>query len=216
MLTLSIMVTALIVNGFAGGKYSTPSKAKITSIPPLPPVIVPNPLYIGIGAVVSTVKRDPCPCDPNDDRLTDTRYGAVARVGADYNQYLGLEGRFFKTFGSDAFSTVQHYGLYIKPQYHFIDEMNIYGLLGYGKTTIDYTNGIISRTTAKSGLAYGIGLEYDIFKEKKAGRYLRHFDNQGDQEKGFGVWMDFQHLLHKVGKYNSNSNIGTVGITYDF
>ncbi len=198
----------------AGGtKMVNPVDAKVV---PIPEVISPIPLYVGVGLVASFIKRDPCPCDPNGSDLKDLRYGTFIRGGYDFNNYFGIEGRAFKTLGSDTFSEVTHYGLYAKPQYHLIDALNIYGLIGYGKTIVDYTNGIQSSHNTKNAFSYGVGIEYDLSKDEILGEFARGFDGQGDQEKGWGLWIDMQHLLSNSGSMNTNSNIVAGGITYDF
>ena len=209
LLILGLVSTALN----AGGKNFTPAE---TPVVPLIPVISPNPFYIGVGLVESSISRDPCPCLNTTDDIEDHRYGAVLRVGWDYNQYIGLEGRALKTFDSSAFSETTHYGVYVKPQYHILDSVNLYVLLGYGKTIVDIDNGNISTEDSVSGFAYGIGFEYDFSKENSQGEYTRVFDNQGDQEEGWGLWVDYQRLLHNEGSSNLDTDIVTAGITYDF
>ena len=212
ILSIATIVT-LSSTAFAGGKYVAPVEADVA---PIPAVTNPIPLYVGIGAVAAFIKRDPCPCAPNAADIKDHRYGGIIRAGWDFNPYIGIEARGLKTFGSDTFSTTEHYGLYLKPQYHVADKINVYGLVGYGRTTIDYTNGVRSSTLKKNGFSYGVGMEYDLSADESQGEYARGFDGQGDQEKGWGLWIDFQHLLSNEGMTHTDSNIITVGITYDF
>ena len=206
-------VVALSTATFAGGKYVDAVEVEVASIPT---VINPIPLYLGVGMVATFIQRDPCPCTPNDPDIKDHRYGIVTRVGADYNQYIGLEGRYLKTLGSDTFSNMEHYGLYLKPQYHIADKVNAYGLLGYGRTKIDYTNGKMSSTLKENTFSYGAGIEYDLTTDETLGEYSRGFDGQGNQEKSWGLWIDLQHLLSNAGMTHTDSNIITTGITYDF
>jgi len=205
-------VVALTSTSSAGGKHVVAADAAVI---PIPPVVVVNPLpiYIGLGLIAAGVSRD-CPCS-TDKRLKDTTYGGILRVGWDINQYVGIEARALNASLEEDFSTTKHYGLYFKPQYHIASQTNVYGLLGYGKTDVtgcSYAN----HTLSKSGISYGVGLEYDFGLDESEGQYIRGFDGQGDQEKGWGMWIDFQHLLYHEGIFNTNSNIGTAGITYDF
>jgi opacity protein-like surface antigen len=95
--------------------------------------------------------------------------------------------------------------------------MNVYGLLGYGRTSIDYDSHTgRSSKLSKNGFSYGAGLEYDLTSDDNQGDYGRTFDGQGDQEKSWGVWVDFMHLLDGEGVFDTDSNIVTGGITYDF
>ena len=213
IITLFAIIITLTVSSFAGGKAVSPAQSEVA---PIPEIITPIPLYIGLGVIGSFIDRDPCPCKPHGKDLKDTEYGMVARVGFDYNQYIGIEGRYLKTFGTNVFSKVEHYGVYLKPQYHISDKTNVYGLLGYGKTNIYYTNGILNCIVKKKSFSYGLGFEYDLSSDKSEGEYRRKFDGEGNQEKGWGLWVDFQHLLNNEHKYHSNSNILSIGITYDF
>ncbi len=210
---ITILSMFLTANILAGGKNLAPAPSPVI---PVPVEIDPIPIYIGLGAVATFINRDPCPCNPDGDDLEDTRYGMVARIGWDFNQYVGIEARALKTFGDDAFSETKHYGLYLKPQYHFADQTNVYGLLGYGRTEVDYTNGVLSSHNTSNGFSYGVGFEYDLSSDESEGDYHRAFDGQGDQEKGWGLWIDFQHLLSNDGPMHTDNNIVTAGVTYDF
>ena len=206
-------IIALTTTSFAGGKVVAPVEAPVE---PIPATVSPWPLYVGIGAVASLINRDGCACSDGGN-MKDRRFGGVLRAGYDFNKYFGLEARGLKTFGSDAFSEVTHYGLYAKPQYYLTDSVNLYGLLGYGRTVVDYTNGIKNSHNPKNGFAYGGGFEYDFGGEDNQGyTFDRAFDGQGDQEKGWGLWFDFTHLLSNEGTMNTDSNIITTGVTFDF
>jgi OOP family OmpA-OmpF porin len=199
---------------YAGGKTAAPATTPIVPIVKEANVI---PFYIGLGAMASFVERDPCLCNPDGENLEDNQYGWVARVGYDFNQFIGVEARALKTVGSDNFSDVTHYGLFLKPQYPITKQSNLYALLGYGKTDVDYTNGSLKCTDSEDGFSYGLGFEYDFTEEKAESKhYSRTFDGQGDEERGWGLWVDFQHLLNNAGDYNTDSDIVTAGITYDF
>ena len=204
-------VIALTTTSYAGGKYIVPAVAPIV---PIPAVINPTPLYVGLGLITAGLSRD-CPCG-DGTRLKDTTYGGLIRVGWDITDYIGIEARGLKASLEKDFSETTHYGLFLKPQYHLSDAVNVYGLIGYGKTTVDYTCGGNSSELTKNGVSYGAGLEYDLFSDESLGQYSRIFDGQGDQEKGWGLWVDFQHLLYNEGVFNTDSNIVSAGITYDF
>jgi OOP family OmpA-OmpF porin len=210
---LPLIVSLSISGVYAGGKNTKEPASPIAAI--VKPSV--NPFYIGVGAVASFIDRDPCICNPDGDNLKDERYGAVARLGYDYNQYIGAEARVLKTFGSDTFSEITHYGLYLKPQFHITNESNIYLLLGYGRTEVKYDTGKLSSDESDNGFSYGIGLEYDLSDDSISdNRYDREFDGQGDQEKGWGLWVDYQHLLSDSGSFHTDSDIITAGVTYDF
>ncbi len=207
----ALTVTALISTSFAGGKFIAPA---VVPVVPIAPMINPLPIYVGLGLVAVNLERDPCACANTE--TDDLRYGSILRVGWDFNNYVGVEARVLKTLEDDAFSETTHYGLYLKPQYHLTTQMNAYALLGYANTTVDYTNGIQNSTTDENGFSYGAGFEYDFGADESFGTYSRIFDGQGDQENGWGMWVDVQHLLDDAGAVHTTSNILTVGVTYDF
>ncbi|HFD14585.1 MAG TPA: porin family protein [Epsilonproteobacteria bacterium] len=201
---------------FAGGKYVSPAMAVVE---PIPVQQSPVPVYLGLGLVAAAVSKG-CPCS-GPERLQDMTYGVIFRAGWDINQYLGLEARYIKASLEEDFSQTTHYGLYLKPQYHFIDSTNIYALLGYGRTIIDYDNQKTGQqgktsTVASNGFSYGLGIEYDLSDDESLGEYDRAFDGQGDEEKGWGLWADYQHLLNNEGSRSTDSNLFTTGLTYDF
>jgi len=208
-------IAAVSTQSMAGGKLVAPVEAPVVPIV-VPSEVNPLPIYIGIGAIAAFINRDACPCSEDQSDIDDHRYGGIIRAGWDFNQYVGIEARALKTFGSDTFSTTEHYGLYLKPQYHVAEQANVYGLLGYGRTTVDYDNGIKSSHNPSNGFSYGVGFEYDLSTDASEGNYARGFDGQGDQEKGWGLWLDFQHLLSNEGPMHTDSNIITGGVTYDF
>jgi len=196
---------ALISMANAGGKILEPVNPEATVAPIAEESATLAPLYIGVGAVASFTEKDPCACSKDQSREKDTRYGVILRAGYDFSDYLGLEARYLKTFGSSAYSKVTHYGLFLKPQYYINDNFNVYALLGYGKTKLKYNNGMTTESLTKSGFSYGVGAEYTLEKRTQDGT-----------PKKYGVWVDIQHLIKGEGTKNADANILSVGVTYDF
>ena len=196
MRKIAISIVTLIALGnsaYAGGKYVEP--AENAPVEEIPAVVNPLAFYAGLGVVAAGLSRD-CPC-ANTDRLKDMTYGGIARVGWDYNNYVGIEARYLHASIEDDFSQTTHYGLYLKPQVPF-GAFNIYGLLGYGKTTVEYNNHHgRSSTLDKSGFSYGAGLEYALTKEWR-------------------IWLDYQHLLNDEAKFKTDSNVFSLGVRYNF
>ncbi len=206
-----LVLASLLASGvLVAGKNVEPA------VVPVAPVVDVNPFYVGLGLLWSGTSRD-CACAAGT-RLKETTYGVIGRVGYDFNQYIGIEARALKASIDKDFAETTHYGIYLKPQYHITDKLNIYGLLGYGKTKIECEHPKIpagSKMYDESGISVGIGLEYDLSEDKTVAT-SRAFDGQGDQEKGWGVWIDYQNLLHDEGKDKIKANIVTAGVTYDF
>jgi opacity protein-like surface antigen len=87
---------------------------------------------------------------------------------------------------------------------------NIYGLIGAAKTKVKGDVGVDSES-----LAMGAGVEVDLSKDKpKEGIYSRKFDGEGDQEKGLGLFVDYERLIVKDNAPSIDTL--TAGVTYDF
>lgn len=187
IIAMLLLGTALL----SAGKNTAPAET------PVAPVALPWPLYIGLGVVMTDIDRDPCPCANGETIAEDHRYGGVLRIGMDFNEYLGVEARVLKSLESGVFSETTHYGLYFKPQFSLSEDLKIYGLLGYGTTEIDYTNGIRDSSTDESGVAYGAGVEYRLSR-----------DEDGN---AWSLWADYSRVLKDKGAVHSTVDVFAAG-----
>lgn len=187
----------------------------------------PNPFYVGVGILWAGVSRDCSTSGCPTVRLKDSTWGGIIRAGWEYNQYIGIEGRALKATIESDWGETTHYGIFLKPQYPVSEKVNIYGLLGYGHTEIDTDCVPIRDSFEHDGFSYGIGLEYDLSdrdddyeahktEDNPNPVFDRDFDGHMDQETGWGLWVDYQNLMHNEGPANFKSNIVSFGITYDF
>ncbi len=212
------IVTPLVIFGLStlyAGKNLIPAES------PVVPVVEKSsisPFYVGLGLVganfyIKCKNVDNCSYE-------DTTYGLMARVGYDYNQYIGIEARFLRTFwgkGPQGGLPLEHYGLYLKPQYPFGDRVNLYGLIGYGHTKNRGNGARLNYFTSKSGLSAGLGFEFDLSSsaEDKVenGAYKRAFDGHANQNRGLSVFVDYQRLLLKS---SPDMDTISIGLRYDF
>jgi len=168
-----------------------------------------NGFYSAIGIVAARYKTN-CSTDCSG-RGTDKTAGIIARIGYDFNKYIGIEARGIKTNWKSDGGKVKHGGIFLKPMIPLADTTNIYGLLGLAKTK---TEGSLQSTDAES-LAIGAGVEVDLSEDKgKEGRYGRAFDGQGDQETGIGLFFDYERMVIKSGAPDLDAV--SAGVTYDF
>ena len=179
------------------------------------PVPVPMPiadvsgLYAGLGIVAAQYDTN-CGCT-GEKSGTDKTAGVMARVGYDFNKYVGLEARGMLSNQEGNGGEIKHAGVFVKPQYPVTKDFNAYGLLGMAKTT---TQGTLRRTDVE-GLAFGAGVEYDLSDDKKKeAKYDREFDGIADQEKGLGLFVDYERLYYKSG--SPDLDAVSAGVTYDF
>ncbi|WP_295420910.1 porin family protein [Sulfurovum sp.] len=214
---VSLMAIATLSSTvWAGGKRVAPVEAPVE---PIPAMQTPSPVYIGLGLLWGDYRGQ---CGTKVDcPYEDVTYGALLRAGYEFNQYFGIEGRVLGTFwgaDSEGGQELRHYGLFAKPMYPLGEDINIYGLLGYGWTkTKTGGNGNLEEVD-DSGFSAGLGLEYDLSDKEgdkiEDGDYDREFDGQADQEKGWGLFVDYQRLLVKSS--TPDMDVVSAGLTYDF
>jgi len=181
---------------------------KVAVQPPLLPADVSG-AYVALGLVAAKYDTN---CDCTSEKSGDDNTGGVViRAGYDFNKYLGIEARALATAYQPDGGKIKHGGLFLKPMLPVTNGLNAYGLVGLAKTK---TTGVL-RTTDVEGLAFGGGLEYDLSSDnKKEAKYGREFDGMADQEKGFGVFADYERLYYKKG--SPDLDAVSVGVTYDF
>jgi len=194
-----------------GGKDLSPVLVPVVPIE----TIDPSPWYIGAGLVIGKYNYCVDECE-----YEDVTYGFMVRGGYEWNQYIGVEARALRTFwGEDPLGgeKLQHVGIFAKPSYPLGEDANVYGLLGYGWTKTITDSQYLPKIDEK-GFSWGIGLEYDLSDKDddyiENGNYDREFDGQADQEKGWGLFVDYQRLLVKSGM--PDMDVVSVGVTYDF
>ncbi len=159
--TLSLVsIMALSGLAFAGG-YIVPVVEE--------PIIVEDnsAFYVGLGYgyfnqnndnIASTVK--------STEFEVDT---VLLQAGYQYNQYVALEGRYWIGVGDisqsgglyvgDNAGDMYSWGLYVKPMYPVMDNVDIYALLGYADTSLEYDSGIYWDT---DGFSWGLGAQYAV------------------------------------------------------
>jgi opacity protein-like surface antigen len=199
---LSVVVVMVLANiAFAEGELSPVTiyeiKAELKAIEvPLEPVVVKtiatplnktegvkkkSPWYVGAGLVVGELKwRD----------REDETYGFMARIGCNFSQYVGVEARGIRTNWDDEGGKIKHLGAFVKPQYPISEELNLYALAGYAKTSVG-----TKRNFSDTGLAYGVGLDYALNED-------------------FGLFVDYEQLLHDAGEYDLYAF--SLGASYGF
>ena len=199
----AVALSVLFASSYAvAGKNYEPADTEVV------PIDGSSPFYVGIGANWTGVSRT-CSCD-NGKRIKDSTYGEILRVGYDFNPFFGIEARALQTNLGINFAKTTHYGIYLKPQYHVTPLMNVYSLAGYGYTHVKCTaarHAKGSQDFTKSGFSFGAGVEYDLSGDQGL---------QGDEEEGWGLFVDWQNLALKESPQQTSVNVVSAGITYDF
>ena len=227
LLTLAVCTNLLVAGGdFGGVTYYETEDMRAAEVVPITPVVTPTPMvvtpppvtptadisamYVGLGLAAARYDSSCGVPVPGCDGVDKTA-GLLVRAGYDFNPYIGAEVRGLVTSVKSDGGKVQHFGAFVKPMYPVTNALNIYGLGGYAKTT---TKGSLRKTDVQ-GLALGAGVEYDLSEDnKKDVKYNREFDGQADQEKGFGLFADYERLYQKSNAPELDAV--SVGVTYDF
>lgn len=209
-----IGLTTLSTNIYAGGKAVSAAAVPVIPIE----VIDPSPWYLGAGIVWA--KLSGCDLQPGCT-YEDVTYGAMVRGGYEYNQYVGIEARYLRTFldeGPHGGTPLAHAGLFLKPQYPVSERVNLYGLLGYGYTENLGNGARLDYFDSDWGFSAGAGIEYDLSDREgdriENGNYDRPFDGYADQGKGWSLFLDYQRLL--IDSDVPDMDAVSLGLRYDF
>ena len=149
--------------------------------PVIAPVVEKKPWYVGAGLVGGRVKSTDC---------EDITYGFMAKIGYDFSDYVGVEARGLRTNWDYEGGKLKHLGAFVKPQYPISKDLNLYGLVGYAKTSFG-----TKRNFSDTGLAYGAGVDYSVSDD-------------------FGLFVDYERLLHDAGVYDLDAL--ALGVSYNF
>lgn len=214
IVSLSLVITTLSTTLLAGGKSVVYAESPVAPIE----MIDPSPWYLGGGAVWA--KLSGCNLQPGCE-YEDVTYGAMLRGGYEYNQYVGVEARYLRTFldeGPFGGTPLAHAGIFIKPQFPVSERVNLYGLLGYGYTENLGNGARLNYFDSDWGFSAGAGIEYDLSDREgdriEDGDYDRAFDGYADQGKGWSLFLDYQRLLIKSDIPDLNAV--SLGLRYDF
>ena len=162
-ITLSL-VSVLALSGFAmaGGD--------IMPVEPMAdePVVDSSAFYVGIGYGYFNQSIDDIAVPGATNVELDTN-SIFLQAGYQYNQYVAVEGRYW--FGisdisqdggqqpGDHSGDLNTWGIYVKPMYPVAENVDIYALLGYADTSVEYDTGEYWDT---DGFSWGIGAQYGI------------------------------------------------------
>ncbi len=190
--------------------FTVANAGKNVSLPPSEPIAVPPSissiplgLYLGGGFTYSKAE---CKCSPLDlangiryrPSFKPTTKGINLKLGYDYNEFIGLEAKYIYTPWGDKDRTIKHYGLYLKPKYALTDNIDIYALLGYGKTECE------TLKDSQKGFAWGVGANYHFKKDING------------KNNGLGVYLEYLRPLKKTGNKDIKIDMVQGGIQYNW
>jgi len=171
-----------------------------------------TPMYIGgaYGFENLTIDR------ASGGNLVDEKFGSIMMdAGYSINQYVAVEGRYWSGINSsnslawrtgiNSDITVDAWGLYVKPMYPISEDMNFYGLVGYGSADAEYkpNNNVSITSDSVSGFSWGIGADYLV-------------------SNNWSVFVDYTSIIDgesgSVDAINTDDSLTTInlGVNYQF
>ncbi|CAA6827038.1 MAG: Unknown protein [uncultured Sulfurovum sp.] len=131
------------------------------------------------------------------------RLGNVTLL-AGYNIHtnVAIEGRYSTTFTQEDVSEMSSLSIFLKPQYALSEELSVYGLLGFGKVSLDNATAHSNVDVDESGFQWGLGASYAATEE-------------------LSIFIDYTSLANDVEGTYLNANAAdvsavTVGVSYKF
>jgi opacity protein-like surface antigen len=162
-ITLSL-VSTMVLSGlsYAGGDIAP-------VVEEIPVIIADNSaFYVGLGYGYFNQSIDDIAVTGATNVELDTN-SIFLQAGYQYNQYIAVEGRYWFGISDISQSGGQHsgdhsgdlnaWGIYLKPMYPVTENVDIYALLGYADTSVEYDTGEYWDT---DGFSWGIGAQYSI------------------------------------------------------
>lgn len=112
------------------------------------------PFYFGLGYTLNYF---------SDDHNNHSENSFFLQGGYHLNYFMALETRFTQSFNNAKASyslgrNMTNVALYLKPSILLTNELSLYGLFGYGRTTIERVN----NTKSESHYQWGTGLSYKV------------------------------------------------------
>ena len=195
----------------------TPMPTPVPTIAPTTrPVVTPTPkvveeklssgvggYYVGIAVSDMGVRADDRVNLLDSEAHQDLQKGLTFVGGYDFMKYLGAELRVALSLAGEGKGqdNLTEYGIYLKPQYPILDNLNIYGLLGYSAINMSDP---ASKTSYNdnpfdgdnSGFSFGGGLNYGV-------------------TSNISVFTDVVNYLRNFGGTNSTWG-ANLGVRYNF
>ena len=189
-----------------------------TAMPTTAPAVTPKPtpkvveksssgvggFYVGLAVSDMGVRADDRVNLFSSEKHQDLQKGLTLVAGYDFMKYLGAELRAALSLAGEGQGqdNLAEYGVYLKPQYPVLDNLNIYGLLGYSAinmsdpATKEFYDKNKKFDGDNSGFSFGGGINYGI-------------------TSNISVFTDVVNYLRDFG--GSNSTWGAnLGVRYNF
>ncbi len=165
-----------------------------------------NGLYLGLGYASTnidlTIAGLPDDINQQLDQSTDS---VILLAGYDFNNYFGVEGRYYLNGSSIAFDygigkvpfdyKAESFTLYAKPQYN-LGPITLYGLLGVAFN--DYTvNTLLGTSSDEALFSWGAGAKFNV-------------------TQSLGLFVDYTDLGESTNFSQTTLSSWNLGVSYRF
>jgi len=119
--------------------------------------------YLGVGLTVSNT-------GVHDLSYSDFIHGQDRNIdmslllGFNWNDYLDLEGRYVKSVAIETLLERTNWGVYLKPKFSLLHDLEVYGLIGFGGLIADGIHGHDIKINAL-GFQWGAGVSYEVIED---------------------------------------------------
>ena len=198
------MASAIVLSGaaFAGGDIEP-------ALVPVPVVVnEAGPFYIGVAYAATSnrganVDLDFFSIESGQDRTDNATFIA----GYDYNEYIGIEGRYTTSFSKEQTIEMDGWSIFAKPQYHISQDFKVYALLGFGGVNMSAVRHALPVDADGTSFQWGVGLSYSL---------------KSMTDADVSIFLDYTSLANDIdatlwdGEFQADADALTVGITYNF
>ncbi|MGC9351922.1 MAG: outer membrane beta-barrel protein, partial [Sulfurovum sp.] len=143
---LSFVLVATSGLLMAGGDLYTEPVEPVVHVPAVEEEVSENNFYIGVGVAAVSSRDADVSANIFDVKAGQDRLGNIDLLaGYAFHRHFAVEGRYSTTISeSDSIDTMDSWSIFAKPKYPVTEDIELYGLLGYGNVQLDGAGGSIS------------------------------------------------------------------------
>ena len=176
----------------------------VVHVPTVTEEVSENNFYVGLGVAAVSTRDAAVSANIFDAKAGQDRLGNIDLLaGYEFHRHFAVEGRYTTTIAeSDAIDSMDSWSIFAKPKYPVTEDIELYGLVGYGNVELDGADGSIADMD-ESGFQWGVGLSYMI-------------------TENFDLFADYKFLANDFDGVFSNGATEvsvdslTVGVMYNF
>lgn len=164
MKKLLLPIALVATNGLllAGGDLHK-AVEPVVNIPTVTEEVSENNFYVGVGLAAVSVRDSDVSANLFEVKEGQDRLGNIDLIaGYEFHRHFAVEGRYTTTIAeSDSIDTMDSWSIFAKPKYPVTENIELYGLLGYGNVQVEGTDEYMADVD-ESGFQWGLGLSYMI------------------------------------------------------